>query len=297
MTTYVLIPGAGGDARHWHLLEPELRGLGHDVVSVDLPADDDSAGLAEYADTVVEAICGRTDLILVAHSMGGLTAPLVCERLPVRLLVLLNAMVPVPGESAGEWWTNTGHAHAVRELDEQEGRPTGGEFDAMTAFYHDVPPGVAAEAMRGGRDQSGTPFEQPWPKAAWPDVPTRFLQARDDRFFPLKFQRRVVQERLGIALDEMPGGHMVALSRPSELADRLEAYRLALDAPVRQSDLPSGIGKPAQRALAAAGYARLDRLTQVTESDLLKLHGVGPKAVHRLRDALAGAGLSFADDS
>jgi hypothetical protein len=48
----------------------------------------------------------------------------------------------------------------------------------------------------------------------WPDVPTRFLQARDDRFFPAEFQRRVVQERLGITPDEMPGGHHVALSRP-----------------------------------------------------------------------------------
>jgi len=55
-------------------------------------------------------------------------------------------------------------------------------------------------------------------------VPTRFLQGRDDRFFPVEFQRRVVRERLGIALDEMAGGHFVALSRPKELADRLEAY-------------------------------------------------------------------------
>jgi pimeloyl-ACP methyl ester carboxylesterase len=55
-------------------------------------------------------------------------------------------------------------------------------------------------------------------------VPTRFLQATDDRFFPLEFQRRLVRERLGMELDEMPGGHLVALSRPAELADRLEDY-------------------------------------------------------------------------
>ncbi len=72
--------------------------------------------------------------------------------------------------------------------------------------------------------QSGTPFEKPWPLEKWPDVPTRFLQGRDDRFFPLEFQRRVVRQRLGIAVDEMPGGHLLALSRPRELADRLEGY-------------------------------------------------------------------------
>jgi pimeloyl-ACP methyl ester carboxylesterase len=83
-----------------------------------------------------------------------------------------------------------------------------------------------AEAMRiGSPEQSGTPFEKPWPRAAWPDIPTRFLQGRDDRFLPLEFQRRVVAERIGIEADEMPGGHAVALSRPVELAERLDAYR------------------------------------------------------------------------
>jgi pimeloyl-ACP methyl ester carboxylesterase len=55
-------------------------------------------------------------------------------------------------------------------------------------------------------------------------VPTRFLQGRDDRMFPLEFQRCVVGARLGIAVDEMPGGHLSALSQPVELARRLTAY-------------------------------------------------------------------------
>jgi len=67
-------------------------------------------------------------------------------------------------------------------------------------------------------------MREPWPLAAWPDVPTRFLLCRDDRFFPTAFLRRVAEERLGITPDEIDGGHCVALSRPVELADRLEAY-------------------------------------------------------------------------
>jgi hypothetical protein len=95
----------------------------------------------------------------------------------------------------------------------------------MEEFFHDVPPGVVAEAMaRGERPQSGTPFEQPWPLDAWPDVRTRFLLCRHDRFFPADFQRRVVRDRLGITPDEMDGGHLPALARPPELADRLDAY-------------------------------------------------------------------------
>jgi pimeloyl-ACP methyl ester carboxylesterase len=226
MTTYVLIPGAGGDTWYWHLLGPELRGQGRDVVAVDLPADDDSAGLAEYADAVVEAIGDRVGIILVAQSLGGFTAPLVCERVPVDLLVMLNAMVPLPGESAGEWWANTGHTKARAEQAARDGKDLAAEEDLMDAFFHDVAPEVVAEAWaRGEPRQSDTLFKEPWPLLVWPDVPTRFLQGRDDRFFPVEFQRRVVRERLGITPDEMAGGHLVALARPKELADRLESYR------------------------------------------------------------------------
>lgn len=59
-------------------------------------------------------------------------------------------------------------------------------------------------------------------------------------------------------------------------------------------ELPKGIGKPATRALAAAGYTRLDQLAAASEAELLALHGVGPKAIRVLRPALAAKGLAFA---
>ena len=100
--TFVLIPGAGGSARYWHLAALELRRRGYDVVAVELPAADDSAGLPQYIETVLKAIGDRTNLVLVAQSLAGFTAPLVCARVPVRLLVLVNAMIPKPGETPGE---------------------------------------------------------------------------------------------------------------------------------------------------------------------------------------------------
>ncbi len=60
-------------------------------------------------------------------------------------------------------------------------------------------------------------------------------------------------------------------------------------------DLPAGISQPARRALLAAGYTQLDQLTTVTEGELLKLHGMGPKALRILREALDARGLSFAN--
>jgi pimeloyl-ACP methyl ester carboxylesterase len=224
MATFVLIHGAADTAWYWHLVEPELRERGHDVVTMDLPCDDDSAGLDEYADTVVDAIGDRSDLVLVAQSFGGFTAPLVCERVPVDLMVLVAAMIPSPGETANDYWSNTGYQSPKLDHVEQREGTSKEDAETIAAFMHDVPPELASEALKRVRDQSETPGRKPWPLKAWPDVPTRVLLCRDDRFFPAEWMRRVAKERLGIAPDEIDGSHCVALSRPKELADRLVAY-------------------------------------------------------------------------
>lgn len=227
--TYVLIPGAGGDGSYWQLVAAELRVRGHDASAIDLPADDDDADIPDYADVVVDAIGDRRDVILVAQSMGGLSVPLVCERVRVRMVVLVNAMISAQGERPGDWWANTGQAEARREKDVRDGRDPDAEFDLETVFHHDVPRELAEQAMQSARPQSNMPFNSTWSSPPWPDVPTRVLVGRDDRFFPAEFQRRVAQERLGITADEMPGGHILVLSQPMELVDRLEAYTAQLD--------------------------------------------------------------------
>ena len=214
MTTFALIHGAGDVGWYWHLVEAELRTRGHDVVAPDLPCDDDSAGLPEYAEAVLDAIGDRTDLVVVAQSLGGFTAPLVCDRAPVDLLVLVAPMIPVPKEAPADYWTNTRYEEEVRERYD----------DPIALFYQDVPPELASEALKRGRPQSEARMHEPLPLEAWPDVPTRALLCRDDRLFPASFLRRVAEERLGITPDEIDGGHTPALSRPKELAECLEAY-------------------------------------------------------------------------
>jgi pimeloyl-ACP methyl ester carboxylesterase len=205
--TYALIPGAGGSAWFWHRVAPLLP----DAIAIDLPAADDSADLTTYADTVVAAVSAVSHpLILVAQSMGAYTAPMVALRVPVASIVLVNPMVPVAGESPGQWWAATGNDQA------------GPDFDPVEDFFHDVPAAVREKALRQGEPrQSDTPFGRPWPLDRWPDVPTRVIQGSDDRLFPLEFQRRVVSSRLGLELEVMPGGHLMALSQPAELASRL----------------------------------------------------------------------------
>jgi pimeloyl-ACP methyl ester carboxylesterase len=219
MSVFVLIPGAGGAAWYWHRVVPELRARGHEAVAVDLPAADETAGLPEYADAVVAAIGGRPGVVVVAQSMGGFTAPVACARTPVSLLVLVNAMVPLPGEMPGDWWGNTGWEPARVAAAQAGGYPA--EVDLAAYFLHDVPAEVVAAGEAHQYPEADIAFGQPCAIDRWPDVPTRVLAGRDDRFFPLEFQRQVARERLHTEVDVVPGGHLVALSRPAELADQL----------------------------------------------------------------------------
>lgn len=208
MSTFALVHGGGGSGWHWHLVAAELRDRGHGAVAVDLPIEDRLAGWGEYADTVVHALGNRRDVVVVGHSLGGFTAPLVCARTPVNLLVLVAAMIPSPGELFSDWWTNTGYEDSGHD----------------DVFYHDVPPALAAEARRRERDEAAKALQQPWPLQSWPDTPTRYLLCRDDRMFSAEWARRHARERLGIEPDEIDGGHYMTLARPRQLADRLVAY-------------------------------------------------------------------------
>ena len=147
MATFVLIPGAGGDPWEWHLLAPELEALGHDVVAVRLPSGDDGAGWSEYADAVIEATGDRRDVVLVAQSLAGFSASLVPERRPVDLLVLLNAMIPLPGETGNDWWSNTRRKEAEQAYYAAVGLPPETASDDLAVYFHDVP----ADGRRGGR--------------------------------------------------------------------------------------------------------------------------------------------------
>jgi pimeloyl-ACP methyl ester carboxylesterase len=223
VSTFVLIHGSGDVGWYWHLVEAQLRKHGHDVVAPDLPCSDDAAGLKEYADTVVEAIGNRKNLVIVGQSFGGFTAPLLADRLPIDALVLVAAMIPRPGETAEEYWENTGYGEAMREQAARDGGPTGHE-DPYVLFYHDVPRKLAEEALSHERRQSSTPGAAPWPLDTWPKVRTHFVLCTEDRVFPSDWLRRVVRERLNIAPDEIAAGHCVALSRPEALANMLLNY-------------------------------------------------------------------------
>jgi pimeloyl-ACP methyl ester carboxylesterase len=221
MNTFLLIPGAGGIGWYWHLVEQRLRAAGEEAIVLDLPADDPDAGLGAYVELAVAAAAGHRELVVVAQSMGAFTAVPVCERLAARRLVLLNAMIPAPAEPANAWWEATGWQQARRAAARAGGYSE--DFDLQIYFLHDVPPEVVAAGAKHRRDEADIAFEEPCPFARWPDVPTTVLAARDDRFFPFEFQRRVAHERLAAEAQPVPGGHLAALSEPDAVTQALLA--------------------------------------------------------------------------
>ena len=219
MTSFILLPGAGGTSWYWSRVIPLLEAAGHEAIAVDLPGDDPAAGLPEYVELTLDAIGDRRDVTLVAQSLGGFTAAAAWERANVAEVVLVNAMIPVPGETAGAWWGNVGweeaRSRAASMGDYSE------EFSLEEYFLHDVALEVAAE---------GEPFQQPEAEAVfgsvcsfsgWPEGRLRVISGADDRFFPVEFQRRVALERVGVEPVVVPGGHLVALARPEALVRAL----------------------------------------------------------------------------
>jgi pimeloyl-ACP methyl ester carboxylesterase len=207
MSTFVCLHGAGGHAAYWDLVRAELAPDGHEVLGVDLPCDQPSR-LADYVPPVLDVIGGRTDVVLVAQSLAGFVAPLVAAEVPVERMVLVAAMVPAPGENGGDWWSNVGHAAAL----EAQGLPEDADL-----FTQDVDPEVLARFPEP-RAQTDDIFLDPWPLAAWPDVETRFVVCRDDRFFPAAWLTGLVRDRLGLEPVDIPGGHCAFLSQPAALA-------------------------------------------------------------------------------
>src|SRR3954454_23288532 len=227
MAAFALIHGGGSSGWDWHLVVPELVARGHEAVAVDLPATDASAGWWEYADAVAGAVAGREQVVVAGHSLGGFTAPLVCARRPVELVVLVAAMIPSPGERFDAWWTNAGYE----------------ESGLGDVFYHDVAPELEAEAKRHTRDEKARALSEPWPLDAWPDTPTRYLLCRDDRLFTPAFARPHARARLGIA-GAAAGGPGSTPRRPTAPSTSRSRARVSS----RSGSTPTSAGDPPSAA-------------------------------------------------
>jgi pimeloyl-ACP methyl ester carboxylesterase len=219
VTRIVLVHGSGGAAVYWSRVLPLLP----DAVAVELPPD--AATWEECVGVVRDAADAGS--VLVGHSMGAYVVALAAASFPTSGVVLLAPMVPAPGETAGAWWERTGHADAAAGAAREQGLDPaavlpGPGFDMDVAFLHDVSTDGLLELPEPTWPPAAL-FDAPYPLERWPDVPTRVLAARDDRLFPLPFVQRLARERVGVEVEVLPGGHLVALAQPGAVAAALLA--------------------------------------------------------------------------
>ena len=227
MALFALVHGSMHGAFCWRDLIPELGRLGHLAVAMDLPCDDVRAGLGEYADAVEARIAdlpGSDAPILVGHSLGSRTIPVVASRRPGARMVFLCSVPtgagPVDGEAfAGmvtpEYAAATFHERGdgARRIDEAAAkRVFFGECDAETADW----------AARQLRWQGSRPLAEAAPIPGWPGSALEIVLARDDR--AVRFDWACTQARRWLGGREpkvIPGDHSPFLSRPALLARTL----------------------------------------------------------------------------
>ena len=230
MTTFALVHGGWHGAECWNALSPFLRDGGHNVIAMDLPCEDPTANFSDYADVVCDSLRGcDDDLVLVGHSMGGQTIPLVAARRPVQHLVYLCALVPNVGLSLAEQLAEEptmlreGWDSALSEPD-LEGRTSWVDGErTKELLYADCDDATVVTAIAGLRPQASYPLGFTFPLREFPPVPATSVICREDRMLGNDWARTVAGDRLGAKLVELPGSHSPFLSRPAELAEILLA--------------------------------------------------------------------------
>lgn len=223
--TFALVHGAWHGGWCWERLDRALGDRGHASVAVDLPCEDPGSGLeasARAVAAVLEDVDG--DVVLVAHSLGGLVAPLVASLRPVRLVVHLAALVPDTGRSIIEQIRSSPEPILLirggRETDALGRSYWADPRTTAAILYPDLPATAAGWAFARLRPQAALPQEEPQPPAA-PDVPVVSVVCAEDRVVSPDWSRRVARERLGVEPVELPTGHFPMMTHPDALADLL----------------------------------------------------------------------------
>lgn len=233
MTRIVLVHGAWHTGSSWAPVATRLASRGHDVRSVDLPSDLPGAGTREYVDVVVSAAGADDRVVLVGHSLGGLTVPVAAYELGpdrVAAMVLVAALVPQPGRS----WRDRLRAEpgimaagfGRGQVRNDDGTTSWPPAAAAGDLYAGVADECSAEAVTAAvaelRPQDWTITREVTPLVEWPAVRTVRVVCGADRVVDAGWSRSGGAVP-GAEVVELDGGHFPMLTRSAELADLIDA--------------------------------------------------------------------------
>lgn len=243
MSLFCLVHGAFQGAWCWESLVPYLEAQGHKTVTMDLPIEDASASLSQFAEVVSHALPKTDDIVLVGHSMAGTVIPLVAEAHQVRQLVFLAALIPYPGTSTLDQFSHhldsdylkslNYELKASSQLEQFNGEPdmfnpasVGKDFSDEAVlrelFYHDCQPDVMNWALSKTRKQQSMAYIfEANPLKILPNVEYKYILCTDDPIISPAWSRYAARKRLGVDAIELPGGHCPHLSHPARLASVL----------------------------------------------------------------------------
>jgi thioesterase domain-containing protein len=242
--TFGLVHGAWHGAWCWDLVVAELRRRGFGAVAVDLPCDDPDAGAEAYARAVLDGLgadargdtaLGDTDndgVVLVGHSLGGLTIPVVAQAFaergrPVRAMVFVAALLPTVGASFDD-----GHADdrdrlmpglGAGQIAHEDGSSVWQPQAAIALMYPDAPPDLAEWAAARLRRQHWRVAQEVTPVRAWPRGAVTVIACGSDAVVNPDWVRRAARVRFGAEAVVLPGDHSPFAARPVELVDLLVA--------------------------------------------------------------------------
>jgi pimeloyl-ACP methyl ester carboxylesterase len=226
VTDFLLLHGACHGGWCWDDVATRLAARGHRAVAPDLPCEDLTAGTAEYADVAVAALgsCAlpADDVVVVAHSLGALTAPIVAQRVGARRMVLVAGIVGAPGRSLEQLADQDADRDGPFDVEDLE---TDAEHrfrftvsGSRRLLFHDCDQAAADKAAARMRFQRSL-----WTSVAdfdaWPDTEIVSVVCMQDRVVHPSWSQRVARERLGVEPVLVDSGHSPWLSRPAELVD------------------------------------------------------------------------------
>lgn len=246
MSLFCLVHGANQGIWCWERLIPELEAQGHQTITMDLPIDDPSTTLSNYADVVIQSLQGiDEDIILVGHSMAGMIIPIVASQRPIDHLIFLGGLIPQIGMSGLDQFYDEVDPNLLKEFSYKP--PEASLFEqlsdepnmyipaaltskqvsqdealAMELCFHDCEPEIAQWAISKLRDmRSLAHLTEVTPLQTLPDVEYTYIVAKDDQIISPTWSKYAAHKRLGVEAIEIPGGHYPHISYPVQVAEVL----------------------------------------------------------------------------